>query len=40
MLAFAEGWFTPLHVEIENPLIANTKIVLIQILLVLERFAS
>lgn len=25
MLAFADGWFTSLHVEIESPQIANTK---------------
>ena len=26
MLAFADGWFTSFHVEIESPPIANTKI--------------
>jgi len=26
MLAFADGWFTSLHVEIESLTIANTKI--------------
>ena len=37
MLAFAEGWFTSFHVEIESPPIANTKSNLNQILLVLRQ---
>ena len=38
MLAFADGWFTSLNVEIEIPLIANTKNELKQILLILRQF--
>ncbi len=40
MLAFADGWFTCLHVEIETLTIANTKIELHQILLVLRQFGA
>ena len=40
MLAFADGWFTPLHVEIESLTIANTKIELDQISLVLRQFGA
>ncbi len=40
MLAFAGGWFTCLHVEIESPLIANTKIELTQFLLVRRQFGA
>ena len=40
MLAFADGWFTSLHVEIESLTIANTKIELDQILLVLRQFGA
>ena len=38
MLAFADGWFTSLHVEIEIPVIAITKNQLKQILLILRQF--
>jgi len=40
MLAFADGWFTSLHVEIESPPTANTKNDLDQILLVLRQFGA
>jgi hypothetical protein len=40
MLAFADGWFTSYHVEIESLTIANTKIELVQILLLLRQFGT